>query len=121
MTTNWDWEYRPGNEDRDAVGPSFISAHYIHSINPQTKLIVILRDPLERYIYMLIKLCWAVSRVHEIKTRQTSIHLSSVCLFIAASIISKPITRKLKLSVLVNFSCGFVNMGPQVNFLLNGT
>ncbi len=48
MTTVDGWEFRKGNEDRESLGPAFINAHYIHSINPNTKVIVILRDPVER-------------------------------------------------------------------------
>ncbi len=47
LMTNFKWDLRPGN--RGLPEPRYTTADYIHSLYPHTKLLVILRDPVERY------------------------------------------------------------------------
>ncbi len=46
MTRHLGWEHRYGNVGLDS--PRYHTADYIHSLNPNTKLIVVLRNPVER-------------------------------------------------------------------------
>lgn len=41
------WIQIKGNEDK--VEPRYLPAHHIHRLNPKTKFIVLLRNPVERY------------------------------------------------------------------------
>lgn len=46
LTNDYGWMNHPGN--KGLTEPKYINAHYIHSIRPETKLIVIMREPAER-------------------------------------------------------------------------
>ena len=41
------WQHIHGNEGRDA--PKFTTADHLYALKPDAKLIVMLRDPVERY------------------------------------------------------------------------
>jgi hypothetical protein len=52
----WDmtgWQHIPQN--KGLKEPEYLTPHVIKHVNPNVKLIVILRDPVERYCYIIIK------------------------------------------------------------------
>ena len=60
----WDashWKELPENRGLDE--PKYVTAHYVKHIVPDVKIIVILRDPTDRYV-----------KAHCIKQRNTSRH-----------------------------------------------
>ena len=46
MATHFSWQLRPGNRER--LDPQYITPHYIHSMAPDTRFLLIMRDPVER-------------------------------------------------------------------------
>ena len=46
---NSHWRYLPGNEKNDE--PKFVILDYIKHILPKAKIIIVFRDPIERFVY----------------------------------------------------------------------
>ena len=46
MYKNYHWRYLPGNENMDE--PKYVILDYIHHVQPQAKVLIIFRDPVDR-------------------------------------------------------------------------
>ena len=64
MHLNSHWRYLPGNENCDE--PKYVILDYIHHFLPRAKIIIIFRDPVERYVI-----------ITHFETHET--HFSTIC------------------------------------------